>query len=261
MSNSNPLLEGLKLPGRMFQLPSRGIFYKNGELADTVQNGEIHIHPMSALDEINMKNPDQLFSGAAVKTVFSRCVEGVLKPSELLSKDVDAIMLMLRTVTYGPSYEFNVQHTCEGAKNHSYVADVDMLINGMTLIDPTMVEQMYTVKLQNGQVVKLRPNKYQQVIDLIKANENKTEVTAEDQQRNLIMMLLSVIESVNGITDSKMITEWIEAVPSPVVNKIAAKIENINDWGSDLKAPVKCKDCGAEFAVEIPINPVSFFTE
>lgn len=278
----NPLLAGLKLPGRIFQLPSRGLFYHNGELDDNIKDGEIHVRPMSALDEINMKNPDQLFSGAAVNTVFTTCISGIRKPAELLSKDVDAIMLFLRTVTYGSSYEFLAHHNCMVQKlddngkpmtdifnkpvmvptrDYTQIADIDHIINTMKIIDPTTVEQTYTLTLPTGQIVKLRPNKYQQVIDMIKANQMKKEITIDDQQNNLIMMLLGVIESVDGISDPALITEWIKAIPSPYVNRIADKIEHINEWGSDLKWTCKCNDCGTDYQVEIPINPVSFFTE
>jgi len=40
---SNPLLENLRLPGETVRLPSGGMFYKNGELASHVNNGEIHV--------------------------------------------------------------------------------------------------------------------------------------------------------------------------------------------------------------------------
>jgi len=49
-NNQNPLLAAIKMPGRVFQLPSRGIFYKDGELDETCKNGEIHVQPLSALD-------------------------------------------------------------------------------------------------------------------------------------------------------------------------------------------------------------------
>jgi hypothetical protein len=261
MAEENSLIAGLKLPGRIFQLPSRGIFYKNGELSDSVTEGELHIHSMSALDEINMKNPDQLFSGAAVNTVFKQSITGVERPSQLLAKDVDAIMLYLRTVTYGPAYEFSARHTCKDAKEHSYIADVDKMIDNMKMLDPTMVEQLYSITLQNGQVVKLRPNRYQQVLDMIKLNEGKTTITAEDQRRNLTMMLLGVIESVDGITDVAKINEWITRISSPIVNRIAEKVESVNDWGPNLRWKCVCKDCQTEFEVEVPINPISFFTE
>jgi hypothetical protein len=261
MSENNPLMAALKLPGRIFQLPSKGIFYKNGELDESVKNGEIHVHAMSALDEITMKNPDQLFSGAAIDSVLKNCVKDVKKPTELLAKDVDAITLFLRTVTYGPSYEFIARHTCQGAKEHSYYADVDTIISRMKMLDETLTDEMYTVKLGNGQTVKLRPNKYQQVIDLIKNNQNKQELTAEDQRRNLMAMLIGVIESVDNISNPALIEEWITALPAVMANRIGDKVESLNSWGSDLKWECKCLDCGEMFEVEIPINAVAFFTE
>ena len=258
---TNPLLSNLKLPGRIFQLPSKGLFYRDGELDANVTEAEVHVHAMSALDEINMKNPDQLFSGSAVNTVFKQCISGINKPSELLSKDVDALMIFLRTVTYGSSYEFMARHTCEKAKDHSYIADLDTMISNMRSLDPTVVDSLYTVSLPNGQVVKLRPNRYSQVLDLIRANESKKEITAEDQRKNLTMMLMGVIQSVDGNTNPEHIKGWVERIPSPIVNRIAEKVENVNDWGPDLRWKCVCKDCGTEFPVEIPINPVSFFTE
>lgn len=258
---SNPLLEGIKLPGRIFQLPSQGIFYKNGELSEDIKNGEIHVKAMSALDEINMKNPDQLFSGDAVNTVFKHCIDGVLKPTELLSKDIDAILLFLRTVTFGPDYEFLAAHNCKDSKEHTYSVNVDQMIGEMKVIDPTLISDIYTVKLPNGQVVKLKPNKYSQVLEIIKSNANKTELTVKEQQDNLMAMLLGVVESVNDITDREQIKEWAGAISTPLVNKIANKIEGINRWGTDLTAKCKCKDCGEVFDVEIPINPIVFFTE
>lgn len=258
---SNPLLANIRLPGRVFQLPSKGLFYNDGELAENVKEGEIHVHPMSALDEINLKNPDQLFSGAAIEIVSKQCIEGVLKSKKLLAKDVDAIMLFLRAVTYGPSFEFVARHNCENGVEHSYIADIDKMINSMKMIDPTAVESLYTIKLPTGQVVKLIPNRYDQVIELIKKNENKTEISVVDQQENLIAMLLGIIRSVDDVTDRDNIEEWTRGISQPIVNIIADKIDSLSDWGPDLRWKCKCVDCGKDFTVDIPINPVSFFTE
>lgn len=259
--NQNPLMSKVKLPGRIFQLPSRGIYYRNGELESNVQNGEVHIHPMSALAEIHMKNPDQLFSGQAVETVFRECVGGVLKPSELLSKDVDAIMMFLRTVTYGPSYEFTAKHDCENAKEHSYVADVDSMIGKMEYIDPTTITNIGSVTLPNGQIVRLQPTRYSQVVSLMKANEGKTEVTVQDTQNNLILMLKSAVVQVDDTVDSAFIEEWLRTITTTWVTRIAEKMEALNQWGPQLKWTAKCKDCGKSFDVDLPINPVAFFIE
>lgn len=257
----NPLLAKAKLPGRIFQLPSRGIFYKNGELDDTVKQGEIHVQPLSAMDEIIMKNPDQLFSGQAVEQVYRTCVRGVNKPTELLAKDVDAIMLFLRTVTYGPTFEYTVKHECKDAKEHSYVADIDQMIAQLKMIDPTTVDAVYQVELQNHQHVKLRPNRYAQVIELIKHNQGKVELTVEDQKFNFRTMLSGMIESVDDITDPKLIAEWIDALQSTFTSRLTSKLDEVNNWGPSMKWNTTCKDCGEVFEVELPINPVSFFIE
>lgn len=261
MTTENPLLAKIRMPGRIFQLPSRGLFYKNGELDDSVKEGEIHVHPMSALAEIHMKNPDQLFSGQAVETVFRECVSGVAKPSELLSKDVDAILMFLRTVTYGPQYEFTATHTCKDAKDHSYVADVDGMIGGMKYIDPTTVEKQYTVDMPNGQIVKLQPSRYNKIVEILKFNEGKKEISVEDMKTNLMMMLTSVVVQVDDITDPVMIREWLAKIHTKWTTQIAQRVESINEWGPSMNWTGKCRDCGEEFSVEIPINPITFFIE
>lgn len=259
--SENPLLQKIRLPGRIFQLPSRGLFYNNGELESTVKDGEIHVHAMSAFAEIHMKNPDQLFSGQAVDTVFRECVRGVLEPTKLLAKDVDAILMFLRTVTYGPNYEFTAKHTCNDAKDHSYIADVDQMIAGMKMIDPTVVHEMFLCVLDNGQRVKLRPSTYEQIINILKSNEGKKEITVDDMKSNLMSMLTSVVVQVDDVTDKLFIAEWLSKLRAPDVNKIAQRVEDINEWGPNLKWTTKCRDCGEDFTVELPINPVSFFTE
>jgi hypothetical protein len=260
MSN-NPLLSGIKLPGRIFQLPSKGVFYKNGELSENVKNGEVHVCAMSALDEITIKNPDQLFSGDAIETVLKNTVSEIEKPSELLAKDVDALLVFLRAVTYGSNYEFIALHDCENAKEHSYVADVESIIANMKYIEESDIETTYTLNLKNGQVVKLKPNRYSQVLDLVRANESHKELTLENEKQNLVKMLVSVVESVNDISDVELITEWASELPVAFVNQIAERVEKINEWGPKLVTKCICRDCQQEFDVDIPINPISFFTE
>lgn len=255
------ILQGIKLPGRIFQLPSKGIFYKNGELADHIQNGEIHVHPLSAMDEIILKNPDQLFSGEAVESVFKRCTDGILKPKELLSRDVDALTLYLRTVTYGPSFEFSAKHTCDGAKAHSYVADLEQIIANTVFIDESTYEENYQVTMPNGQVVKLKPVAYKNSLDMIKRNHGKTQLTADDEKENLLTGIMGILVSVNGEERQPILQEWVGVITQPYVNRLATKLAALDEWGPKMVWKCQCKDCGKEYDVEIPVNPVTFFTE
>ena len=255
----NPLLAPLQLPGEIYQLPSRGLLYTNGEIDPSATDAEIHVHAMTAFDEITMKNPSMLFSGKALTQVLRTTIPEILKPEELYSKDVDAIMIFLRLVTYGPEYELSINHGCENATDHNYMVNLQDTLNKIQYLDPTLFDTEYKVKLDNGQTVLLQPVKYKHVIELLRDNEKKKELSVEDLQNNLRKSMLNIIKSVDGIEDRKMINEWITQLPAKSVNRIANQIDKTNDWGPKLDHTVICKDCGKEMEIDIPINPISFF--
>lgn len=270
-NHSNPLMKKIKLPGRTFQLPSRGALYKNGEIASA--EGEVHVHPMSALAEISLKNPDLLFNGKALNQVFSECIPEIKKPTELYGRDIDAIMYFLRLVTYGPDFEIRVKHDCEESKlkneatgkedhkEHSYIVNIEELVQKIKFLDPTVAAEEYQVVLPNDQVVKVHPVKFDHMIKLFQMNTGKEEFSAEDIKRNVVFNLVSLIDSVDGITDKKQIEEWVSSITTPYQNRITEAIEKTNGWGPDQTVTLKCKDCGGDMPVDLPLNPISFFTE
>lgn len=255
----NPLMGKIKLPGRTFQLPSRGALYKNGELSS--QEGEIHVHPLSALAEINLKNPDMLFNGKAIEAVFAECIPEIKKATELYGRDIDAIMYFLRLVTYGPEFVVNVKHTCEHAKEHSYTVNIEKMVHEMKQLDATVAEEQFTATMPNGQIVHVHPVKFDHMIKLFQMNLGKTEYSSDDTKKNLVFNLTSVIDSVDGITDKGHIEEWIKALSTPYHNRITEAIERTNEWGPAQTTTLKCRDCGEEMPIELPLNPISFFTE
>lgn len=253
---SNPLLEKIKLPGKIFQLPSKGIFY-NDELKNI--NGEIHVQPMNTFDEIILKNPDMLFSGRAMEPVFANCIKDINKPNDLLGKDIDAIMLFLRLVTYGPIYEISASHNCENAKYHIYNINLEEMVQNMKYIDPAEMRDIFVIELENGQVVNLRPARYIDTIQLMQENQNKKELTVDDIKKNVELNMLSIIKDIDGISDRELILEWIQQAPANLIEKIITKVSSIHDWGLDLTVDLQCRDCGESFKIELPINPISFF--
>lgn len=274
---TNPLLAKIKIPGRTFQLPSRGALYNNGELAGV--EGEIHVHPMSALAEISLKNPDLLFNGKALNQVFAECIPEIKKPSELYGRDIDAIMFYLRLVTYGPEFEIRVRHDCDESKKrgddgsflldneknpihneHSYTINIEEMIQRIRFLDPTMSDE-FKCELPNGQVVKVHPVKFEHMIKLFQMNSGKEEFTADDIKKNVVFNLVSLIESVDDVTDKRQIEEWVRGITSPYQNRITEVIEKTNEWGPEQTTTIICKDCKHEMPVELPLNPISFFTE
>lgn len=258
--SANPLMSKIKLPGRIFRLPSGGYLYKNGELSESCKDGEVHVRPMSALAEIKIKNPDMLFSGQAVREILAECVEEIKKPMDLFGRDVDALMCFLRVVTYGPEFRIEADHGCANSKQHSYAINIESIIQNIRQLDPTTIGQRYEVNLPNGQVVTLDPIRFKTVVELMQAN-NKDLPSAEDIQINMIHNLLNMIADIDGISDRALIKEWIEGAPAPYIGAIANALDTSNEWGPKFEQAVVCRDCGESMIVELPLNPVNFFSE
>lgn len=254
-------MESLKLPGRIFQLPSAGLFYGKGVLAPQIENAEIHFRAMSAMDEIHLKNPDLLFSGTALNEILLHCSEGIAQPDKLLAQDVSAIMVYLRILTYGPSFEFLATHSCENAKEHSYVADLERIISEIKYLTTDDFANRFTVRLQNGQVVKFHPYLYKTIMDIVRKNHNKERLTVEERKENLREMMMATISSVDEITDPQHIFEWIQAIPQPMINRISEALDKASDWGVTTKWECTCPECGEKFLVDLPTDPMSFFIE
>jgi len=258
--HSNPLLQRLQIPGETFRLPSQGLFYTNGELTDDVADGEVHVYPMTAFDEILFKTPDMLLSGKAVDEVFKRCIPQIVKPRELLSKDVDYLITCLRVITYGPDITLTFTHNCAEAREHEYKTSLQTILRQAKSIDPTTITSVYTNTLANGQTVRLKPTTFQTILELNQNLGQQDEDALASMQNSMIKVLVDMIESVDGIQDKRLIDEWVRALPAGWVRTLSDSIDRVSDWGVEFKASAVCKDCGAEIEMPFSANPVSFFS-
>lgn len=257
--SSNPLLSKLHTPGSTFKLPSGGLFYTNGELTPDVQDGEVHVQPMTAYDEILLKSPDMLFSGQGVVKVFERCIPQIKNPLGLLAKDVDFLMACLHHVTYGASLDVTYKHTCENAKSHTYIIDLNQVLKSTKLIDPTTASTIYHETMPNGQVVAFEPVRYNTIITFLQKMDQSNNKTPEAEHESMLDALCSIIKKVDDTEDPTMIREWLKAVSAAYIKHIQSVMERIADWGPDFIVETKCKDCGEHFDLSLPLNPISFF--
>jgi hypothetical protein len=268
----NPLLAKVKLPGRVFQLPSKGVFYKGKKvLADTCDEGEIQVKPMSALAEMKLRSADLLMSGKILRELCEECAPEILKPEQLVSPDVDALFMFLRVVTYGSIFKVKSSHTCKGAKSEEHAIDLEATI--LSKPNNKLLEHadtIYKVALSNGQIVHTRPNTYGEALKVVYIRQeiNRVQAAGEKPDEKLVEKaaisdILAVIEAVEDdgdvIDDREMIEEWIRAVSKPIINEILANINKTTKWGYDFDAKLKCGQCGVEYTYELDLDPVSFF--
>jgi hypothetical protein len=261
-SKVNPLLASLRIPGAVTKLPSGGLFYTNGELDESVKHGEVTIYPLTAFDELNLRNVDQLINGTAIINVFAHCIPDIKKPQELFAKDVDYLLMALRKVTYGDQLSIVYTHNCKDAKEHEYQTTMSQFMQTTKSIDPTSIASLYQLTLDNGQRVHLIPIKFLDVIHIMQKASGLLDAETETLQRRLFDSVVSVIYSVDGISDRDLIEEWTKQIPAPYFKVIAKAVDGISDWGPTMRIDtVKCKDCKKliEGGIEIPLSPTSLF--
>lgn len=277
MSNPslNPLLSKVKLPGRVFQLPSKGIFYQPGMFADSVKDAEIHVRPMSALTELKVRSADLLLSTKIIREVCAECVPEILKPELLLAKDVDALFLFLVASTYGNKKTIRSIHNCKEAEFHDYEVDLEPILSNPRNDILEHRDIAFSVELNNGQVVQLRPIFFYDAIDMMLLRQRLAEkevnapqtITSKDSEDVMIRDLLSVIKSVSTgepdnvvVEDPSKIGEWLRLISKKQVEQIVEAAEKSGDWGFKFDVTLKCKDCGESYKHDMELNPVNFLS-
>ena len=256
---ANPLLDRIKMPGETFTLPSGGLFYTNNELDSSAINAEVHVHPMTAIDEILLKTPDLLFSGQAISQVFRHCIPQINKPMELMAKDVDFLLICLRKVSFGEMMELEYEHNCKDAKLHHYNVNIDTFVKGSVRIEPVNYKSKYQVILDNKQVVNMNPIRFKDYIRIMQSAEGGS-LSAEQVKVEMIESLTNVIRSVDEVTNPEHIAQWLESIKAGWLQAITDHIEVMSDWGPTFKTEIVCKDCDAQVMITPPMNPIAFFT-
>ena len=267
---SNPLLAKLKLPGRIFQLPSKGEFYKGSKipvLSEKAKNGEIEVMPLSGLSEIKLRSPDLLFSGRALREICEECIPDIINPELLISQDVDAVFCFLRIVTYGAEMNISSIHNCEKSEYHDYIVNIEQIVMNPNNKCLDFIDSIYKLKLSNDQVIKLRPVRFQDVIDMthiaIDINASIAAKGMADErlvQDASIRDLMSIVSEVDGITDESLIKQWVKLLPRKYIDEILEYNKSINQWGFNLNVDLTCKDCGELMKHNLELDPVNFFS-
>lgn len=261
----NPLiykmLKSNAIPGTTFRLPSKGLPYTNDELSPEVKDGEVIVYPMSTLDEIYLKSPDMLFQGTAVEKTISRCCPQVLKPLELLAKDIDYILTCMRQVSYGNILTVPYDCECEKAKTVELQIPIsEFLSKTKTMSDKNSKKLTFEL---DGFLLK---TKYVRFGEMIKLNQENVLGDADDTNPDVIFEtfiknISANIESIDDVTDSPMIIEFMKAQQRSFQMAVLKKIQDINNWGVNFEYKFTCKYCDKPKTTLVALNPVSFFTE
>ena len=273
---TNPLGQYFRKPGLNVKLPSGGQFYKTPPKVSV--DGEIAVYPMTAKDELLVKNADSLLNGDALVNLIRSCVPDIADPKEMPNPDVDAVLLAIRKATYGEKLEITTTCPCQ-EWNGTYSISVDQM-----LIKIKDIAARNEVELDNNIIVQLKPSTLsdQNKLGLVQFEnvrmlqavqdadeERKIKASADVTVRNIQLAAEIISGSIVGVltpdgqevTDNAAIREWLSQLEATEYKKIEDVMRIINDSGAETKIEVMCgkEGCDRKFEVEFTLDPVSFF--
>lgn len=281
-NTENPLSRYYRTARLSVQLPSRGLYYPEDSVVELGSDGEVSVLPMTAQDEIHMKNPDALLNGEAVTSLIRSCVPQVRNARKLLSCDVDALMVAIRAASYGENSE--VEAVCpECSAENSYTIDYEAL-----LADVEPLEPQYDVPLGNGVTVTVTPAQFESslrqqkaIFEGSKVQRILTDQNISDEARlqafsaalkkitkmNFEMIVESVSQAVftddegrtQTVSDRRHIVEFLNNIESADADLIEKAIVDINSHGVKKSLDTACRNCGHQWSVPVEFNDTNFF--
>lgn len=279
MENNNPLAQYFRSPGVHQVLPTGGQFFDKSEI-DLAINGEVAILPMTAGDEIILKNPDALLNGDALERLFRSCVPAIKAPRKISVPDLDVLLLAIKLASFGDTLEVNV--TCPECKKEFEAATS---IRGMLSEIKTIKPQDSVVRINDEVVVYVKPfdfesktkldlatfeeaKLYQYLLDSDISDEDKTRRFNQSYERITDLNLDIIADCVVKVSvpsadvmDPDFIKEYIRNSSKDTVKAIRDRLGELSDNGLNKELEVTCinEECKHEWKTPLVFDPSHFF--
>ena len=231
-------------------LPSKGLFYSHGI-------SEVNVEYMTSRDEDLLTTPSLIESGNVLDILLKRKIKTAgIVVEDLLAGDRNAIILFLRTSSYGSNYTVQVTDPRSGSP---FTATVDLLklqykeVNvlpdeyGLFNVELPMRKKLITFKLlSSGEDIKI-----------FKKAELLKEAYNEEYSQYNTMKLKSHIVAVNEKTDRSYIDKFVDAMPALDAYTIRKKILDVSP-DVDMSYEFTTKD-GYKFNTNLSVGIDFFF--
>ena len=272
----NPLTKYFRKPAIYVSLPTKGRF--NPEIEQTVID-EVGVMPMTAIDEITLRNPDALLNGEALAGLFHSCCPSIPDPKKLCNIDAEALFLAVQYATYGK--DLNHTHKCSNCSEQSdFNIDINFLLNkfpNVETIEPILYEDLEIhVKppsLDSVTRVALIQLEEQRIVQSIRnANTDDTDElelakrffsSFERVAKHNVNLLSETVDRITTkdteVTDKTQIVEFLANIPANIVEKINKAVATITQKPDEInKFNFVCPHCEHKEDVKLELNPVNF---
>ena len=202
-------------------LPSKGLFYADGLK-------EVKIEYLTSRDEDLLTTPSFIEDGSVLDKLLARkIVDKDVNPKNLLSGDRSALILFLRTSSYGNMYKVSVPDPRNGK---SFEEEVDLLTltykevsekpnkAGEFVVEIPMRKKMVSIKLLTSGEEDL----------IFKNAEARQEAYQEEVSEFNTMRLKSSIMEISGNRDRSYIERFVDVMPALDAYTIRRKLLDIS---------------------------------
>jgi len=232
------------------KLPSKGLYNKN-------RISEVNVEYMTSKDEDLLTTPSLIENGTVLDVLLKRKIKtkGIIV-DDLLAGDRNAIILFLRSSSYGSEYNVQVP---DPRTNIPFKTNVDLLKLKYKKVNELPDEDgHFNVDLpMRKKSVKFRLLTSGEETILFKQAEAHKDAYSQEFSEYSTLKLKSHIISINGKTDRSYIGKFVDAMPAMDALTIRRKILDVSP-DVDMDYEFKAKD-GFKFNAQLSVGIDFFF--
>lgn len=215
------------------ELPSKGKFYPGFQ--------GVEVKPLTFLDEQKILNAKDTKTDIVSK-LLEKSVEGV-NVDELLSMDKMYLLMKVREVSYGDSYDFNI--TCPACSSE--------IKTSLSLSDHLNMTQVPD-DLEDPREIELPRLKVKAEVRFPRSREEVFLSDSEEVYKNMYRFVVSI----NGNNDPVFISKALKRMHIQDIKKIISEI-NKGEYGINPRFIFECPECSHTETMAVPLD-VSFFS-
>jgi hypothetical protein len=203
------------------KLPSKGLFYPN-------RVNEVNVEYMTSRDEDLLTTPSLIESGTVIDLLLRRKIKSdTIRPEDLLPGDRNAIILFLRTSSYGADYGVQVNDPRTGMP---FKATVDLLKLRYKEIEeqPDQFGHFQVELPMRKKIATIRLLTSGEDTIIFKKAEAYKEASGEEFSQYSTMKLKTSVVAINEKTDRLYIDKFIDAMPALDAYTIRRKLMDVS---------------------------------
>lgn len=248
---------GLDIPTSLVPIPSEGKVYPPGHPLNNTS--EVEIRGMTTREEDILMSRALIRKGTVITELIKSCmVTPGVDVQQLISGDRNALMVAIRILGYGASYEASMECPSCQVKNEINFDLNQLEIKPLDLTPSVIGENIFAFQLPQTKATvefKFLSGKDEEEILAVMDNRKKKGIQVDNA---ITMRLQHSILSVNGITDRNKISKFIGIMPAYDSNMLRQYIDK-HEPKIDMSYFFECSQCEHTEETVLPLGPTFFW--